>query len=393
VVIAWGDGQSDTINLAAGVTTIPGTSHTYRNNLAGDAAYTIGVTVTDSDSATATGSASVVVSNVAPSVQPIAGPATGVRAQSLDFVDPFSDPGNLDTHLAVVDWGDGTTSAGVVSESNGSGSVSASHVYLASGNYTVKFTVTDSDSAATSVSRQVSIVAAGLQPDPLDPTKTSLFVGGTTGTDVVTILPATKGRVTVIHSGGSVDVFAPTGSIVVFGGNGNDVISVSPAIRLPAFLFGGDGNDVLIGGAGDSVLVGGNGSNVLIGGQGRNILIGGDGADKYNRQNVLIAGSGADLMVAGSTDHDAQLTALAGLLSEWSRTDADYGTRVGHLRGTLAGGKNGAFLLNASTVHANAVRDFLYGGLGQNWYVAHVSGSGPQDLVIGGRKTEFVDSI
>ena len=53
----------------------------------------------------------------------------------------FTDPG---THTAVWSWNDGTTSAGVVSESAGHGTVTGSHIYTVAGVYRVTLTVTDS---------------------------------------------------------------------------------------------------------------------------------------------------------------------------------------------------------------------------------------------------------
>lgn len=59
----------------------------------------------------------------------------------------FSDPDVTDAHTAVWDWGDGMTSAGSLSESNGNGSVISSHQYTAAGVYTVTLTVTDNHGA------------------------------------------------------------------------------------------------------------------------------------------------------------------------------------------------------------------------------------------------------
>jgi hypothetical protein len=50
-----------------------------------------------------------------------------------------------DTHSAVWDWGDGSTSSGAVIESEGAGSVAGGHVYTVPGIYTVSLTVTDDD--------------------------------------------------------------------------------------------------------------------------------------------------------------------------------------------------------------------------------------------------------
>jgi len=67
---------------------------------------------------------------------------------------PFSDPGTLDTHTAIWSWDDGTTSAGAVVESNGSGTVSGARTYNTPGVYTVAVTVTDKDGGSGQASFQ-----------------------------------------------------------------------------------------------------------------------------------------------------------------------------------------------------------------------------------------------
>ena len=56
---------------------------------------------------------------------------------------PFSDPDKLDTHTAAWDWGDGATTAGTVTEANGSGTITGSHAYATPGIYPVSVTVDD----------------------------------------------------------------------------------------------------------------------------------------------------------------------------------------------------------------------------------------------------------
>jgi len=58
------------------------------------------------------------------------------------FLDPDSDDG----HAAMWDWGDGSTSPGIVDEE--AQTVSGSHVYTAAGVYTLTLTVTDADGAS-----------------------------------------------------------------------------------------------------------------------------------------------------------------------------------------------------------------------------------------------------
>ena len=102
--------------------------------------------VCDNRGACATSSATVNITNVAPTVVAISAPVAPVQVNALITTSAtFTDPGVPDTHTAVWDWGDGTTSPGTVSEMNGSGSVSGSHVYTAAGVYTVTLTVTDDD--------------------------------------------------------------------------------------------------------------------------------------------------------------------------------------------------------------------------------------------------------
>jgi predicted extracellular nuclease len=72
---------------------------------------------------------------VTPSLLAVGGPV----AASV----PFTDPDKLDTHTAVWDWGDGTTTPGTVTESNGSGTIAGSHVYTTAGVYTVTVTADD----------------------------------------------------------------------------------------------------------------------------------------------------------------------------------------------------------------------------------------------------------
>ena len=69
----------------------------------------------------------------------------------------FSDIEPADTHTASIDWGDGNSSVGVVSESAGSGNVSGSYTYSDNGVFTVTVTVGDSGGGTTSDTLTISV--------------------------------------------------------------------------------------------------------------------------------------------------------------------------------------------------------------------------------------------
>jgi serralysin len=88
----------------------------------------------------------------------------------------------------------------------------------------------------------------------------------------------------------------------IYGGDGNDRIEVSSMFSEGAKLYGGAGDDVLIGSAGADTLNGGTGDDHLTGGGGNDLLVGGDGIDQ------LSGGDGDDTYVitdAGDTIREA----------------------------------------------------------------------------------------
>lgn len=90
--------------------------------------------------------------NAAAEVDPIAVKPTVVKVnRAISASAAFEDPGDDDPHTGVWDWGDGTTSPAVISESGGNGTATGTHAYTSSGFYTVKLVVTDSRGAAKEV--------------------------------------------------------------------------------------------------------------------------------------------------------------------------------------------------------------------------------------------------
>ncbi|MBN2098922.1 MAG: PKD domain-containing protein [Dehalococcoidia bacterium] len=125
----------------------------------GPATVTITLQVCDEFGLCATGTATVTIANVPPAVGAITAPIDPVPVNTaVDASASFTDPGILDTHSAVWEWGDGGTSVGLLDETGGSGSVTGSHTYTMAGKYTVKLTVTDKDGDKGSVTVVITVV-------------------------------------------------------------------------------------------------------------------------------------------------------------------------------------------------------------------------------------------
>ncbi len=170
--IDWGDGSApDSGTVADGTVTFP--VHVYADN----GEYTTTVCVIDNSDASGCDDLTVAVSNVAPTAE-VGSDIAADEGTALELAPAaFRDQGTLDTHTATIDWGDGSTLAGTVTEAptgppgstdGAAGSVALpSHVYADNGEYTVKVCVTDDDGGigcdelTVSVSNVAATVEAG----------------------------------------------------------------------------------------------------------------------------------------------------------------------------------------------------------------------------------------
>ena len=162
-VIDWGDGTitNGNVDQEAGSGMVTG-SHIYPDN----GVFTVTVTVTDKDGGVGNDTLLATVLNAPPVVD--AGPdQTITEGGTVTVTASFTDPGLLDTHTAVIDWGDGTITNGNVDQEAGSGMVTGSHIYPDNGVFTVTVTVTDkdggvgSDTLLTTVLNAPPVVDAG----------------------------------------------------------------------------------------------------------------------------------------------------------------------------------------------------------------------------------------
>ena len=187
--VDWGDGTAK-----VAVNTLPGqdgqwrvaADHVYADN----GHYGVQVAVTDKDGGTGTLALTADVANASPVVS--AGGAdrnlnqgdtlvlTPTRGNVVGLIPggvSFRDVGTLDTHVATVDWGDGTTSPLQVEESpfgppgsadGMSANVFGSHRYLGPGHFTVTVKVVDDnggigvDTFGVNVANVAPVVSTGL---------------------------------------------------------------------------------------------------------------------------------------------------------------------------------------------------------------------------------------
>ncbi len=117
--------------------------------------YTVGLQVTDTGDLSDTDTVEIEVLNVAPQITEILAPIDPVQVdEAVDVSAFFTDPGGEDTHTALWDWGDGTSSAGAV---NGY-YLTGAHQYTVPGVYTLTLTVTDNDDGVATEYYQYVVV-------------------------------------------------------------------------------------------------------------------------------------------------------------------------------------------------------------------------------------------
>lgn len=184
--ISWGDGSSSAGTVSGpngGQFTVTG-SHTY----AEEGTDSTSVLIQDVDNATnsATASGSATVGDAALTAGPPA-VITGTEGSTASgTVGSFSDanPGaTVADFTATIHWGDGSSSAGVVSgPSGGPFTVSGSHLYVEEGSYTIAVTVTDAGGSTVALSGRATIADAALASQCAMPTNTSQAFAGATAT-------------------------------------------------------------------------------------------------------------------------------------------------------------------------------------------------------------------
>ena len=319
--------HADLINVAPGVWTFTATHQYLDDNATGTASdrYTISVRVTDDDSGTAIDSVNFVVSNVAPVITVASTDAASLLTRSGDKTvvlnGTFTDVGSLDTHKAIVDWGDGTPSVEVtVNAANRT--FTGSHTYATGGIFQVTVTVIDDDGGTVVSTTHAVVEGVGV-------VNGTLYIIGTDGRDHVKLKQDDKkGTLKVnvkLNQGGSdadhikeTFVASTINRVVAFLFDGDDHYDGRSA-AIPQMVFGGNGDDHISGGRGNDALFGGAGNDHISGGLGADILVGGTGKDKIK------GGDGNDLLIGGSLVNDFNdlsiIDAIDSAMAQWATGD------------------------------------------------------------------------
>ena len=329
-----------------------------------------------------------------PDVTPVAvddmAVVTAGQSTRIDVLANDSDPGN---NALTVSLAGSAPAHGTVTLDGGAIVYAAADGVFGADAFTYTL-VNALGNTATATVRVVTQGSAGTVVDPLDPTKTSLITGGTTGNDDLQLRVRPGGAIEVRINGQSQGTFSPTGSVIADLGDGADRIRLAK-LPVPVVIDGGDGDDRITGTAFADTLIGGPGNDSFDGAGGADVLIGGDGDDRLNGgagRDVLIGGNGADslnggadddVLVAGPSVYDVDSTpnraALAAVRDAWNDAGADYAARVQAVGAALSG-----------AVTDDASPDTLSGGAANDVFFAGTDPDGVLDRLPGRRRNETV---
>jgi Ca2+-binding RTX toxin-like protein len=224
----------------------------------------------------------------------------------------------------------------------------------------------------------------------------------------------------LLVNGGDVKIFggsptaANTKAIQIFGLGGNDRLSLNETNgALPrASLYGGNGNDTLIGAAaadflfgqaGDDTLLGNGGNDFLFGGAGNDVLTGGAGNDQVfgqagNDRMIWNPGDGSDLNEGGSGIDTVEVNggngaeeftlAANGARVRFDRTNpAPFSLDIGTSENFVLNANGGEDTFSATGNLAALIQVTVDGGAGNDT----INGSNGADTLLGGDGNDLID--
>ena len=181
----------------------------------------------------------------------------------------------------------------------------------------------------------------------------------------------------------------PDGATAIYGGAGDDALTVGVGTKFTAYLDGGDGNDSVLAGDGADTILGGDGNDSINAGEGTNAISGGLGDDTITGGNgtdtVQYSGNMADYTITQDIDHlivtGAEGTDLLYLINLITFADQTYEVPI---PGIIRIGTGDPDYIDGSdgpdSLSGGAGNDTLLGGLGNDTLV----GGAGRDSLDGG---------
>lgn len=249
------------------------------------------------------GAASQVLQALSASLAPsVTAPSAVMTGSPTDFVfrtDPSLVPAG--TLIAYdVDWnGDGKTDRTYY----GTNQVTATATWSSAGSWTVRVqaSIVGTGEKLPLVEHSIRALTSGfsVETSTSDSPVKNLIYAGTSAGDTVYFKSAGNGVIDAIVINGSTTTTRTftgiNGAIYAYGLGGNDILVAADA-NVPAFLFGGEGNDLLIASTRSSQLFGENGDDTLVGMSGSTLFDGGAG------KNTIQLGAGVSMVAEGGND-------------------------------------------------------------------------------------------
>jgi Concanavalin A-like lectin/glucanases superfamily/Bacterial Ig-like domain (group 3)/MBG domain (YGX type) len=221
---------------------------------------------------------------------------SSVFGQTVTFLATISATSGTGIPTGTVTFMDGTKILGTGTLLNGKANITTAA--LDRGNHAIsavyKGDAHDLGSTSTILTQTVGTIV--LEPDPLNPQRTALFVSGTAGNDLITITSDNHGQVLHLrvhdvgpgHFDFTIDVQTSSiDRVVIIGGGGIDVLFLSEKVPVPVVVFGG--------------------------------------SNTYLKENPGLN------LIGPKTIGDVNLATMASLLAEWTRIDQDDALRWVHL--------------------------------------------------------------
>jgi hypothetical protein len=115
--------------------------------------YMVRLKVTDAGGLSSTDNATVTIYNLPPLITSFTISCTLSVSTPVSARVTFKDPGILDTFTAVWNWGDGTSSIGVITGYT----ITGSHTYTRAGTYTITITITDNSGGVVKATKTVTV--------------------------------------------------------------------------------------------------------------------------------------------------------------------------------------------------------------------------------------------